>query len=382
MQINVAIIYGGFLDFGGVETHLLSLFQRGDSARFRWVIFASTSQEFCQRANKYGVQVVPCRIAYAVDIKAILLLVRLFKTYKIALLHIHDPRAFIVGQIAASLLGLKTIYTVHIPFYDYVLENKLFFKLKRYLYLQFSKRVIYNFAHHLSFVSKKVYEETITKRLSFAHKMSLIPNGVDLEKFNPPYNKDLTREQLHLPLSTPIICFVGRLEMQKGVDTLLDAVTLLANAQNDFMVWIVGDGAERDFLQRKAEIACLESKLSFLGFRDDICEILNSANIFVLPSRYEGMPLAILEAMAAGLPVITTDVGDNSLLVEDGVTGFIVHPNAPVALAEKLQILINNSSLEKSMGMSAKQKILLFSDAMMVSKIETMYTSLLPFKEH
>ncbi len=377
VPINIAIIYAGFLDFGGVETYLLSLFQRSDNIQFRWVIFASTSKEFSRKAKKYGIQVIPWTIAHVVDFKATLHLIRLLKIHRVALVHMHDPRAFIAGQTAAFILRLKTIYSVHIPLYEYVLGEGNLSKIKRFLYLQFSKRYIYRLATHLSFVSRRVYEETISRRLASGNKMSLIHNGVNLELFDSACSKERIRERMDLPINTQLICFVGRLDKQKGIDILLDAVRLLAITHTGFMVLIVGDGVERDFLQKEAKMGGIENRVSFLGFRNEVCEILKSVDVFVLPSRYEGMPFAILEAMAAGLPVIATDVGDNSFLIDDGITGFIVSPNDSVTLAEKLQILLDNPLLGKTMGKIAQQKVLLYNDARMVRKLETVYDSLL-----
>ena len=158
---------------------------------------------------------------------------------------------------------------------------------------------------------------------------------------------------------------------------MLDAIGILVLTQADFFVWIVGEGEERDFLQKKVGIIGLGSKVSFLGLRQDVNKILQSADIFVLPSRYEGMPLAILEAMAAGLPIIATDTGDNSFLIADGLTGFVVPPNNAVILAKKLQILLNDPLLRKSMGEAGQHKISLHTDVSMVSKIEAVYDALM-----
>lgn len=377
IPINVAVLYSGFLDFGGVETQLLSLFQHGDKDRFRWLVFGTASQEFSFKAQKHGVDVLPWNNFTRLDFRGLLQLVQLLKTYNITLIHIHDPRSFIVGQLSASLLCLKTLYTVHIPLYDYVAGQGRFAKIKRFLYLEFSKRYIYRFADHVSFVSRRVYEETIKWGLSPAWKISLIHNGINLELFNFSIGKKTERKQRNIPINRKIICFVGRLNHQKGIDILLDAIGILVLTQADFFVWIVGEGEERDFLQKKVGIIGLGSKVSFLGLRQDVNKILQSADIFVLPSRYEGMPLAILEAMAAGLPIIATDTGDNSFLIADGLTGFVVPPNNAVILAKKLQILLNDPLLRKSMGEAGQHKISLHTDVSMVSKIEAVYDALM-----
>jgi len=374
-QTRIAILYAGFLDFGGVETHLLSLFKRGDHTNFNWFVFASISPQFFEKIKEYNIIAVEWHIKGLFDFRAILRLIRLLKKHKVSAVHIHDPRAFIAGQAAASFCGIKTIYTVHISLHEYVIGRNLISKIKRFIYLQFSTKCIYKYANRILFVSRRTYQETKANCPSLVNKMSLINNGIDLELFSG-YNKKQIRERLNVPINTPIICFVGRLDRQKGVDILLESARLLSTYQLDFFIWVVGGGAEHNSLKQKVRASNLENKIFFWGVRNDIPAILRASDVFVLPSRYEGMPMVILEAMASHLPIIATDVGDNSYIIENEATGFIVKINDYDNLSKKLRILLSTPLLRESMGKNAQQKSLSYSDIKMVDAIENVYRSL------
>ena len=151
---------------------------------------------------------------------------------------------------------------------------------------------------------------------------------------------------------------VARLVPQKGLDVLIAALPRLSGAAAAWPVTLVGDGPERETLQRKARDLGVSDRLRCLGFRSDPERFLAEAAVFVLPSRFEGMPNALLEAMAAGLAVIVTDASPGPLeVVEPGVSGLVVPSDDPVALAAAMEALASDPERCRRMGAAAKARI-------------------------
>ena len=151
---------------------------------------------------------------------------------------------------------------------------------------------------------------------------------------------------------------VARLVPQKGLDVLIAALPRLSGSAAEWQVFLVGDGPEREALQQQADDLGVSSRLRCLGFRSNPDQFLAEAAVFVLPSRFEGMPNALLEAMAAGLAVIVTDASPGPLeVVEPGVSGLVVPSDDPAALAEAMQALASDPERCRRMGAAAKARI-------------------------
>ena len=151
---------------------------------------------------------------------------------------------------------------------------------------------------------------------------------------------------------------VARLVPQKGIDVLIRALAQTSGAAQDWTLTLVGDGPEREALERQVLQAGLEEKVHFLGFRSDPQTSLLQAGVFVLPSRYEGMPNALLEAMAVGLAVVVTDASPGPLeVVEAGVSGLVVPGDEPAALADALDRLAAQPQLRERLGAAAREAL-------------------------
>ena len=151
---------------------------------------------------------------------------------------------------------------------------------------------------------------------------------------------------------------VARLVPQKGIDVLIRALAQTTGAARDWTLTLVGDGPEREALQRQVQQAGLQEQVQFLGFRSDPQTFLLQAGVFVLPSRFEGMPNALLEAMAAGLAVVVTDASPGPLeVVVNGVSGLVVPSDDPFALAEALDRLATDPLLRERLGAAARDTL-------------------------
>jgi glycosyltransferase involved in cell wall biosynthesis len=200
----------------------------------------------------------------------------------------------------------------------------------------------------------------------------VILNGV---RFDPPTEARMTiRSELGLGDAFTLI-MVARIDDMKGHDTLLQAAALLREAGQSPALLLVGDGERRRAMQAMARELGLGADARFLGYRRDIPNLLAAADLFVLPSRSEGMPLSVLEAMAAGLPVVATRVGGVPELVSDGVHGLLVSIDDAPALAGAIRRLMSDPASAARMGSAGRDRVnRQFSFDAMLDAYDRIYT--------
>lgn len=183
-------------------------------------------------------------------------------------------------------------------------------------------------------------------------KTVVIPNAVVAARFQNVARADLA--QFGIPAGSRVLITIGRLERQKGVDMLLAAAPEVIRRLGDVHFLIVGDGPDRANLEHQARAASLADRVHFLGQRSDVPELLAAATALVLPSRWEGMPNVVLEAMAAGKPIVASDVEGTVDLIEPGRNGWLVPPEQPQALAEAIIRLLNDSESIARIGATSQ----------------------------
>lgn len=377
MPVTVALVYSSLLDVGGVETHLLSLLRHGDPSRYRWLILSSTSSAFAGQARALGAQVVPWQPAHPFDVVSLIHLSRMFRLYSVDLIHAHSPRASLFGRIAARLIGRPAVVTVHLPPYYYARELGLGSQARRCIYRSIERFLNNRLTDRLIYVSSQVYQDALALGVISPDRATVIENGIDLASYQRNSSCEVVRQALDTPLEMTVLCCVGRLARQKGFDVLLEACPALKPGGRAWRIWLIGDGSEREALEAQVRRLGLEECVRFLGFRSDVPELLKASDIFVLPSRDEAMSMALLEAMAAGLPCAVTDVGDNARLVENGVSGWVVPPEAPQALANALNGLILDPTLCRTMGQAARSKAQQYDVRRMVARTLAVYEQVL-----
>jgi glycosyltransferase involved in cell wall biosynthesis len=262
---------------------------------------------------------------------------------RIDVIHTHNTGPFFHGALGATLAGVKThIHTDHArPFPDslrwMVAEHVL--SHLAYRVVGVSDDTTHNLRHY-----EKIPES----------KLATIPNGIDLQ----PVRTDPARlrQELGISPATTVIGTAGRLTHQKGMEFLIQAAGLLAPRFPDLTVLIVGEGSEQNALQEMVRSAGLQDRVRLLGLRMDIPDLLALFDIYALPSRWEGLPMAILEAMAASLPIVASAVGGVPTAVREGVNGLLVPPENPVALAGALEKLLDEPQLRKRMGEAGRKR--------------------------
>jgi glycosyltransferase involved in cell wall biosynthesis len=205
-------------------------------------------------------------------------------------------------------------------------------------------------------------------------RLRVIWNGVD----DPTLRSHPERLRDVAPPGVPVIASVSTLITQKGLEFLLQAATLLRESGEKFVLLIAGDGALRDELRSQASQLGLDDCVRFLGWVPQASDrVLPACDIFVQSSRWEAMSVVILEAMAAGKPMVVTQVGENPHVVIDGETGLTVPPGDPQALANGLRILLRDSGMRQRMGHAARQRYQAkFTTGHMISAYEALYCEL------
>lgn len=193
---------------------------------------------------------------------------------------------------------------------------------------------------------------------STADRVRVVRNGIDTAPFENGPTREEARRALALPPDAPVAVCLARLSPEKGVADLVDAATC-AKTPN-LIVLIAGDGPERDALARRIEATGLIGRVLLLGRRDDVPRLLRAADVAVVPSREEGLGLAAVEAMAAGVPVIATEAGGLPEVVTDGC-GVLVPPGDPDALAEALDVFLSPSLVNpgtfRMFGIAGRERV-------------------------
>jgi len=185
----------------------------------------------------------------------------------------------------------------------------------------------------------------------------VVHNGVDLVPFERRPDPAEARVRMGLPAGAPVAGVVGRLEARKGHRFFLEAMRRVVDRLPEAMGLIVGEGKEKETLLAQRDALGLHDAVRIVGYWPDLAEALAALDVFVLPSLMEGHPLAILEAMAAGKPVVATDVGGNAEAVEPDATGLLVPPADPEALAGAIVSLLDEPERASQLGAAGRRSL-------------------------
>ncbi|MDX9703055.1 MAG: glycosyltransferase [Candidatus Auribacterota bacterium] len=204
-------------------------------------------------------------------------------------------------------------------------------------------------------------------------QIQTVYNGIELAKYSQKCDKTQIAAEFGIKNSSCIIGFMGRLIPLKGCHKLLRAVQdVILSDKNCYLV-IIGDGTERDALEKLAKDLRIDNNVIFTGARDDIPRLLKLFDIFVLPSEVEAFPRVVEEALASGIPVIATNVGGVSEILRDGVDGFLIKTDIENQLKEKISYLKNNESIRATMAKSAIERSKEFDINKNARQIEQIY---------
>jgi glycosyltransferase involved in cell wall biosynthesis len=207
-----------------------------------------------------------------------------------------------------------------------------------------------------------------------ADRIEVIPNGIDPARFEYADGQEEARRGLGLPAAAPVAGLAGRLNAEKRVDLFLEAARRVAPKLPECRFLVVGPGQLMDRMKKLATEMGLDSKVLFTGERNDMGRVLSAMDLLVLSSDFEGLPNVVMEAMAAGRPVVATDLGGCRELIAEGSTGFLVPLGDPQALAEKMTQVLSLPDRGRSLGAAGSDRIRSeFSIAAMVRRYEELF---------
>lgn len=308
------------------------------------------------------------------NIKSLFRLVKIMREEKYDVVHTHTPMGATITRLAALFASnskMRMIYTAH-GFHFYNGSPKL----NWLLYYPVEK-----FLAHLTDVIITINDEDFQLSSQKFRSDTYFVNGVGLEisKFSPSIEgvaASNVRDELQIPDSSTVLIYTAELSERKNQKLLLEAFSILKPDPNDVILLLVGSGdLEKDLKEQSSNLG-LQDAVRFLGYRDDVPQLLAISDICVSTSRQEGLPVNILEGLAMGLPVVATDVRGNRDLVEEGVNGFLARPTSAEDVAYKLQMLIENKSLCQSFGAKSKEMAQQYSLTNVLPKVALIYQRL------
>ncbi|HOX27705.1 MAG TPA: glycosyltransferase family 4 protein, partial [bacterium] len=308
------------------------------------------------------------------DVKALFKLYGIIRKGGFDIVHTHTSKAGFIGRIAARAARVPVvIHSTHgHVFYGYFgsLKTKLFILLEK---------IGAHFCDAVLCLTELEIRDHLKLGIGRRRLFEVVHSGVDIKKFASPASPPSeVRAGLGIKPDATVIGTVARLDPVKGVKHLIDAFGIISSSRNDTILMIVGDGEERDALEALAADKGLSHRVLFLGFREDVPDLLHSMDIYVQPSLNEGYGKSIVEAMSAGLPIVASDVGGIPFLISNGTNGLLVPAGNSSALSDALEKIIFSEDMRKNISRNARESVSdIFSVENMIKKIEETYTRLL-----
>lgn len=352
-RIRLLYVVGNFVT-GGAERHLLEMWRRLDRTRFD-VRIACLKREgaFTPLVEATGLPITDLRVGKRLydpsGAAGLLRLVSLVREFRPDVIHgyLFGPNLF--AALAGRWCGVPVVAVAK--------RNVDAFETARQIAVQ---RRAHALATHVTAVSEEVAASSVALGVP-RERITVIANGVDVARFSGADADRTEASGLGLPPSEknmPLIGAVGCLAPRKDFGTLLGALALLAKDGRAFRCAIAGDGPDREALEAQARALGVADRVTFLGERSDVDRLLPAFDVFTLSSREEGIPNALLEAMAAARPCVVTRVGGNAEVLEDGRTGWLVPPENPAALAAALGEALEHRGEARRRGAAAREAML------------------------
>ncbi|MFQ5768974.1 MAG: glycosyltransferase family 4 protein [bacterium] len=371
------------LPVGGAQDNTLLTVERLNRKKFDVSLMCSSEGRWLQRAlqikdlNLFFVDALTRKIQIVNDFIAFWKIYKIIKNGKFTIVHTHSSKPGFLGRIAAKLAGVPVIiHTIHgFPFNDFMNPIvKTFFVIV--------ERFLSKISDKLVTVSHLNLEKAVKLRLAERSKFVNIYSGIDFEKFDVKVNVQTKRRELGILNSEKIVGMVGRFSVQKAPLDFIKAIPEILKARHDVRFVLVGDGELRAKINKLSKKLGIDSKLHILGFREDIPELLQVFDVFVLTSLWEGLGRSLTEAMYTGRPVVATNVEGVPELVKNGETGILVRPKDIHSIAQGILTLLSDEPRAKYLGQAAKHRITnSFRADTMIQELENVYHQIISEKK-
>lgn len=376
------------LNVGGPAIHVITLTMRLEALGYRTTLVrgreSANEGNMDHLADELGVRpvFVPWirRELGPHDARALGNVHRIFKRVRPTIVHTHAAKAGALGRLAAVLSRPRPPILIH-TFHGHVFEGvftstlapKAFVAIERFL-ARFTTRFVA--------VSDEVRDDLVRYGVAPAEKIEVVPLGLDLARFDlgeaeRKRVRERTRAELGIPQSARVVTIVARVVQMKRVDRFLRAAARLLDMP-DVVFLIVGDGPQRERLETSDDASRLGSRAIWAGMRHDIPAIYAATDVMTLTSDNEGTPVAFIEAQAAGLAVVGTNVGGVASVVDDRRTGRVLERDDEAGLADAIRDLLDDPAKAREMGQAARAEALArFSIDRLVSDLDQLYRRLL-----
>lgn len=353
---------------GGASVHLLDLAAGLQSCGYDITILVGGQGIFLQHAQDRSLSCISLKyltreIDLVIDIKAIFELRGVLKRLKPDLIHLHSSKAGIIGRISAIGLPAPCIFTAHGWAFTEGVSPR-----RRFLY-RFIERLIAPLAKRIITVSDYDRTLALAGRVALPGQLAVVHNGM------PDISAKMRAQRVALGDIVRFV-MVARFEAPKDQLSLLRAFAALPSGQ--WRLELIGDGPQMQAAIDLATSLGLADSVIFSGACIDVASRLAASDVFILISRWEGLPLTILEAMRAGLPVIASDVGGVAEAVQDGETGYLIKRDATGLLVERLGLLLADAEMRRRMGEAGRLRYESdFTFSLMLNKTIAVYEEVL-----
>ncbi|MGC9318097.1 MAG: glycosyltransferase family 4 protein [Armatimonadota bacterium] len=292
-------------------------------------------------------------VSWREDRRALRELRRYFAEHDFDIIHAHSSKAGVLGRIAAWQAGNRAarVYSPHAFAFTMRVGRR-----RRALYL-LAERLAGRITDVLVCTCDSERELAVRYRIVPPGRAVVVRTGVDLRQFHPGWEGHRVRDELRLPERHRLVGTVGAMVEQKGHRFLVEAAPLVLAEMPHTTFVLVGDGELRESLQGRAEELGLGRRMRFLGHRDDVPRILSALDLFVMPSLWEGMPYALVEAMAVGLPVVGSAVPGIVDLIEPGRTGWLAPVGDAEGLAATIVQALREEGISTRMGQAGRELV-------------------------
>ncbi len=374
------------LNMGGPALHVAylsdGLAERGYETTLVAGTLARGEGSMAYVAEDLGVRVVRLdalsrEIAPLRDALSVLRLARLIRDQRPQILHTHTAKAGAVGRLAALLAGEARPPIVVHTFHGHVLRG-YFGPLRSRAFLLL-ERLLARMTTRLIAVSPQVRDDLVSLGVAPAEKFSVIRLGVELgERVRTEVAGGEARARLGIASERFVVGWVGRMTGVKRTDDVLESLARLRARGVDAVLLMVGDGPDRDHVEQRASMLGIVRHCFFLGYQEEVSGWYQAFDAMILPSANEGTPVVVIEALAAGCPVVATSVGGVPDVIRGGVDGFLVPAGDVEALAERLARLARDPELRATMGEAGRESVpARYAVERLVNDVDELYRSLL-----
>ena len=305
------------------------------------------------------------------DALAVIRLAARIRRGRFDVVHTHTSKAGILGRLAAWLAGTRVvIHTAHgwsFSREDSVRTREVWIRLER-LCARLCRSIVV--------VGEADREQGLALGVGRPGQYELIRSGIEIDTYRAGPDRAEARRRIGVPHDAFVVGSVGRLSRQKAPLDLVDAFARVAAGHPDAHLVLVGDGPDREDVERAVARAGLGGRVHLLGLRTDVPDILPAFDVFALTSRWEGLPRVFPQAMAAGLPIVATRVGAAADAITPGENGWLTDPGDTEALGSRLAALADDPARARAMGASGRSRVEEFSARRMVNRLDALYTRL------